>query len=361
MTIFLNSEVTIDPDAARRQPAALLEAAAVDPAAVPGAVRAADGVAAAGELLVAGPEREGAADRLAGHGFAVVARAGSVIRMAKPAADMAEIERLCAALRGPGVELAPNYIVVAAPAVGKFAKAGPLPTACRPAGRSEGGRGVHVVVIDGAAPAETDGGLLTSAAGHAAFVASMVRQHAPQSTVRIVPVLDADGVGTDFDVAAALFDLAAADEPPALVNLSLTALAGTPPIAISAGLGGLSARHPGVLVVAAAGNDGRTEPAWPAAAKSVLAVGSPAAYSNHGYWVDFVVPAEGLVGAFVSGVRDSGGELVEHRRGYAAWSGTSFAAPQVTGMLAALLGRGLDPAEAVSELRRPAVTARHAG
>jgi len=40
--------------------------------------------------------------------------------------------------------------------------------------------------------------------------------------------------------------------------------------------------------------------------------------------------------------------------GHAAWTGTPFAAPQVTGLLAALLGRGLTPAEAVGAVRRHA-------
>jgi len=288
----------------------------------------------------------------AGAGFAVVARSGSVLRLANPSADLPQLERLCTALRGPGLDLDPNYIVVAA-AVGKFAKAGPLPTASHPArAAGDDGRGIRVAVVDVAE--STDGGVLSSAAGHATFAAGLVRGLAPGADVQVVAALDADGLGTDFDVARALFELAAGD-PPAVINLSLTALAASAPIAMTAALTELAARHPDVLVVAAAGNDGATEPAWPAAAKTVLAVGTPAGYSNRGWWVDFTIAAEGVVGEFPQGVRETGDDLVEHHGGHAAWTGTSFAAPQVAGMLAALLGRGHTPSGAVAQLRRTAV------
>jgi subtilisin family serine protease len=354
MTGYLKSSQNIDPVAAARQVAALAEADTEADLLVRGlAVRTGGGLAVPGELLLAGPRRESVLDWLAAEGFSVVARSGCVIRLSHPSARPAQIERLCASLRGPGLELDPNYIVVAA-AVGKFAKAGPLPTASLPARVPAGeGRGIRVAVVD--VTETSEGGVLGSAAGHATFAAGLVRDLAPGADVRVVAALDADGIGSDFDVARALFGLAASEEPPALINLSLAAYAGAAPVAMTAALGELAVRHPGVLVVAAAGNDGRIEPVWPAAAKTVIAVGSPAAYSNHGWWVDFSIAAEGIVGAFPRGVRETpDGGLVEYRDGHAAATGTSFAAPQVTGLLAALLGRGLTPVEAVRALRRHA-------
>jgi hypothetical protein len=41
------------------------------------------------------------------------------------------------------------------------------------------------------------------------------------------------------------------------------------------------------------------------------------------------------------------------------WSGTSFAAPQISGAVAALMATGLDPASALDELRARAL--RHSG
>jgi subtilisin family serine protease len=99
----------------------------------------------------------------------------------------------------------------------------------------------------------------------------------------------------------------------------------------------------GELLIAGpgAGNDGATTPVWLVAAGTVLAVGSPAAYANHGPWVDLTVPAEGVV--------STGAQA-----GCAAWTGTSFAAPQITGELAARIGAGYTPATAVSALRHAA-------
>lgn len=313
----------------------------------------------------------------------------------------------CEALRGLGVSAAPNYVTaVAAVGKGMSGLAMPKPTAASPGDRPvhyRRGAGVWVAVIDtGIAPEavaaahgwldgievdhSADGncdlldavpapdGFLDEAAGHGTFVAGIVRQIAPACQVTAIKVLDSDGVGTDFSVAEAFFRLADAEDAPDLVNLSLVCsddeAAG--PIAIEAAIEALTTRHPGTLVVAAAGNDGASTPTWPAASKSVLAVGAldgtrPAAYSNTGYWVDFSVPADGIVSTFVQGARKvetpepASHEQIEYKGAFAAWSGTSFAAPQVTGLLAGLLSEGLPPGEAVAELKRRSVRTDNVG
>jgi subtilisin family serine protease len=367
-------------------------------------------LAAAGELLVTGAGREAATLLLEGRGFTVAATTGPVIRLVRPSAAMTEILSACEALRGLGVTAGPNYVTAVSP-VGKgmAGLASPRPTARvlrdRPA-HDTTGAGVRVAVVDtgldvGAVAAPhgwLDGihvddsptgnrdlldtvpapdGYLDEAAGHGTFVAGIVRQVAPACEVSAIKVLDSDGIGTDFAAAEALFQLAEADDAPDLVNLSLTCLAGEmiTPVAIDAAIEALTQRHPDTLIVAAAGNDGSDTPTWPAANKAVLSVGAsdgarPAAYSNTGYWVDFSVPADGIVSTYVHGVRrlspanstaSADDEIIEYAGEYAAWSGTSFAAPQVTGLLAALLGEGHSPTRAVAELKRRSVKATGVG
>ena len=90
----------------------------------------------------------------------------------------------------------------------------------------------------------------------------------------------------------------------------------------------------GVVVVAAAGNDGSNAPHYPAASPGVVAVGSTnsagvrSSWSNFGSWVDIVAPGEGIAATMNTG-------------GYGSGSGTSFSSPLVAAVV--MLMRSLDP------------------
>ncbi len=361
---------------------------------------------ARGELLLIGPAADLGISLLSRQGFEMLSVAGTVFRLRCHDADAGRILSLCQSLGTLGVRAAPNYVTaVAGRMKGLLGLAAPKPTRVDLGWRpldDRRGEGVRVAIIDtgidpDAVTAEhgwLDGidvddvpkgnrdlldsvpapdGLLDEGAGHGTFVAGLVRQIAPQCSITAIRALDSDGVGTEFSAAEALFDLATADVAPNLVNLSLSCLASETlgPIAIGEALGALRARHPETLVVAAAGNDGSTVPTWPAAHKAVLAVGAavgtgPAPYSDRGYWVDFSVPADGVVSTYVQGTRaavdvEGCDDTVVHDGRYAAWSGTSFAAPQVTGLLATYISEGANSVEAVSALFREAVPAGDAG
>jgi subtilisin family serine protease len=353
---------------------------------------------ARGEILLSGSIDGSAVALLERLGYEVVSSIGPVLRLRRPGTPSAEVLATCGGLRTLGVRAGPNHVVAAGPvAKGVLGVAAPQPTSVDPGPRpSHDGRGagICVAVVDtGVDPAAVsadhgwlagiavedgpDGnrdlldsvpapdGFLDDAAGHGTFVAGLVRQTAPSCEVLAVKALDSDGLGTEFSVAEALFRLAQADVAPQMVNLSLACVAdeGLAPFAIDAALDVLAERHPDTVVVAAAGNDGTTVPAWPAAHKRVVAVGAgdglrPAAYSNRGYWVDYGVPADGIVSTYVHGTRPAtatpdGRDTPRRFDGdYAAWTGTSFAAPQITGALAALLSEGHRARTALGELRR---------
>jgi hypothetical protein len=198
---------------------------------------------------------------------------------------------------------------------------------------------------------------LSFAAGHGTFVTGIVQQLAPDTDITVYRVMDSDGIGSEVGVACAMIRAATKDENQ-IINLSLGFQThdDVPPIAIQRALEIISEweqedRGREVVVVAAAGNYGDTRPCWPAAFPGVVSVGGlgpdmrPTPWSGRGVWVTCSTVGQGLVSTFVEGTEStvvappSGAAARQPEfRGdppWAAWSGTSFAAPQITGRLAA--------------------------
>jgi len=230
------------------------------------------------------------------------------------------------------------------------ASAADLPPA--PAADPEAGRGVSVGLVDTPlAPAGpgTDDDPLPFRAGHATFVSSLIRRQAPAADVHLEGILDpATGRADSWDVARALLRLARTQRLD-ILNLSLGSytIAGGPPLVIARAIERLG---PEVLVVAAAGNHGmldhltigrtRHSGCWPAAIEPVKAVGSTdkngdvAPWSPALPWVTCLAPGDDVVGSYLTGaVRLVDG--VKQFDGHARWSGTSFSAATVTGLVAA--------------------------
>lgn len=197
------------------------------------------------------------------------------------------------------------------------------------------GEGVDVYVIDspvqvdheefeGRASVLWNDAKANHASDHGTAVASCVGGKLC-GTAKRVTIL---GVGVDMWVSSIIkgldvvlkHHLAKPDDRPSIVNISLSAHSAVLGEVVAA----LAKR--GVIVVAAAGNDGAQETTWPAKHPDVIEVGAlnehgtaPASFSNRGarFW---------SIGEYVHVAKLGGG--------YTYMSGTSFASPHTAGLVA---------------------------
>jgi thermitase len=193
----------------------------------------------------------------------------------------------------------------------------------------------------------------TSAAGHGTAVAGIVGAHTDNgqgiaamgwnTRVLSVGVLDACGIGSGAAIARGI--RYAVDTGARIVNMSLAGDA-SPVLADAVAY----ARSKGALVVAAAGNEAKTTPDYPAAYPGVVAVAATdreadglASFSNRGTWVDLAAPGVDVVSTAPGGQ-------------YGLFSGTSFASPLVAATAALLLAKHpeWDGADVAVRLQRSA-------
>jgi len=222
-------------------------------------------------------------------------------------------------------------------------------------------------------------------AGHGTFVSGLVLQQAQAAAVRMERALSGDGSGSTGAVAQAALRLVARGAD--VLNLSLGTRDGAPgaPGEIDAEAASrllmdeLFGLDPDLVVVAAAGNldeaaDGTCEDAaayWPAALSgdaaypNLLAVGALDRYgrwptwSNFGNWVDLAAPGDQLLSTylFYTPPPDDPDPHAQRYRGWAAWSGTSFATAVVSGQVARTMSRRqVSGPEAVALLKAEAAT-----
>lgn len=213
-----------------------------------------------------------------------------------------------------------------------------------------------------------DEGEVTDPNGHGTIVAGLVGAAAnndegvagvaPAARVLPVRVLDADGRGSASTVDAAI--RWSVDNGADVINLSLEVeeTDGGPDPTLTAPNAAIEyAWERGVVVVAATGNSGGGAAGYPDGSP-VLLVGASqrederAAFSDAERLDAVMAPGVDMVSTWCSQV-PGGGCDPELR--YGIGDGTSFAAPVAAGVVALLLGSGLDHRQAVRVLRETAV------
>ncbi|HRF59765.1 MAG TPA: S8 family peptidase [Fimbriimonadaceae bacterium] len=141
-----------------------------------------------------------------------------------------------------------------------------------------------------------------------------------------VKVLDASGSGNFSDVTDGI--TWAVQNGAKVISLSLGAGSGSQALADAVDY----AWNNGAVVVAAAGNNGWTSPAYPAYYMNAIAVASTdqsdqrSGFSNYGEWVDVAAPGSSIYSTYMGG-------------GYGYMSGTSMACPGVAGLAGLVFSR----------------------
>jgi subtilisin family serine protease len=320
-----------------------------------------------------------------------------VYRLARPVATLEELEAAEASLRHKGIPVAFNFVPPMAVVIKSQGGAEPaarrweeLPETTTGTGTERGsGAGVRVAVIDtGVADQERSDGwlsgvarrpsaddpgnidvlysnpdapeeerLLDAAGGHGTAVTGIIQHEAPEVPLVVYNTIPPDGSALESDIACAMVravedGLAAGDKVVLNLSLGTTTVDDTPPLALQTAVDlieEMAAAEPehDVLLVAAAGNYGTSKIVWPAGFNGVVAVGAlgqdgkASSWSSYGPWVDCSVIGDGVLSVYVEGREDPFFDTAADTFEADSWAlhfGTSFAAPQVAGQVAAVAG-----------------------
>ncbi|NDV62408.1 S8 family serine peptidase [Puniceicoccales bacterium CK1056] len=227
-------------------------------------------------------------------------------------------------------------------------------------GRIDWGEGIVVAVLDtgwSGHPSVPDGSVRQldmlggnddgTYSAHGTAVAGLIASNdffapgiAPGSEILAIRVLDTDGQGDAFTLAQGI--IAAVNNGASVINMSLGGYSDSGVLRQAVNY----ASENGVVMVAAAGNDGMNRLTYPAAYASVIGVnavdanGNRTPFSNYGEGLDIAAP-----GYHVHALWDE--------EGYVFFDGTSASAPLVSGMAARLLqtGAATTPAAVQSLIR----------
>ena len=284
-------------------------------------------------------------------------------------ADVLELLRIIDVELGEGIAT-PDHVLTAAQSVRPCSATEPEPPypaagLCPPVCRAGGAR-VRIYQADTglvAGAAQTfpwlagvngqldqreSGGTILPYGGHGTFVAGVLRCMAPEAQIYVANIFNIAGSARETDVAMSLKAAFGFGFEILHITASCLTWKNIPPFALEEFLK-LLRPFKGVLCVAEAGNNYTRRPAWPGAFPDVLSVGALATdwrhradFSNYGAWVDVYAPGENLINAIGSGtytyqIPPKSGTATFS--GLAQWSGTSFSAPIVTGLIAARMAR----------------------
>lgn len=216
---------------------------------------------------------------------------------------------------------------------------------------------------------ENNGAHLRPYAGHGTFIAGVVRCAAPRTRI-FVEGFAVDGVGgggiLESEMLLQLEEAMTHD--PQVINLSAGCRTwrDRPSKAFAAFYRDLL-KGSDCAMVAAAGNDSWAAPFWPAAFDWCVGVGSldrderVSSFSNFGVSADVYVVGRNHVNAFPDGTftcheTPNKGDVRVFGTGMARWSGTSFAAPLVAGLIAREISEhGVSAADARTAVLKRAV------